>query len=111
MNILKGRRNGGDLITLSPDGRTLADLSTPPAQLTTGSQKGFTCLAFHPTGQYLAATSTDGTVKLFETETWALARTYEWGVGKVQSLALSRDGLLAAAGGEAGKIVVWDVDL
>jgi WD40 repeat protein len=90
---------------------SLTDLSRPPVELTTGSRKMFTRCAFHPSGAYLAASSTDGTVKFFETGTLSLARTYDWKVGKVETVTFSGDGLLAAAGGEAGRIVVWDVDL
>jgi WD40 repeat protein len=90
---------------------SLTDLTRPPVELTTGSRKMFTRCAFHPSGEYLAASSTDGTVKFFEAGTWKLARTYEWKVGKMETVTFSGDGCLAAAGGEAGRIVVWDVDL
>jgi WD40 repeat protein len=83
----------------------------PAAKATTGTRKHFTGAAFHPSGRYLAATSNDTTVKLYDTESWQLARTYTWGVGRLRSVALSPDGTLAAAGSDAGKVVVWDVDL
>ena len=61
--------------------------------------------------RFLAATSNDATVKLYDTSIWALAKTYTWNIGRLRSIAFSPDGLLAAAGSDTGKIVVWDVDL
>lgn len=75
------------------------------------NRKHFTAIAFHPSGRYLAATSNDATVKLYDTDTWQLAKTFEWNVGRLRSVAFSPDGALAAVGSDTGKIVVWDVDL
>ena len=75
------------------------------------SKKHFTGVAFHPSGKYLAATSNDATVKLYDTTTWAVARTFTWDIGKMRSIAFSPDGTLAAAGSDSGKVVVWDVDV
>jgi WD40 repeat protein len=71
----------------------------------------FTGLAFHPSGRVLAATSNDETVKLYDTATWNVARTFTWDIGKMRSVAFSPNGTLAAAGSDTGKIVVWDVDV
>ena len=73
--------------------------------------KHFTGIAFHPSGKYLAATSNDTTVKLYDTTTWEVARTFTWDIGKMRSIVFSTDGTLAAAGSDSGKVVVWDVDL
>jgi WD40 repeat protein len=83
----------------------------PSATLRNDTRKAFTGLAYHPSGAYLAATSNDTTVKLFETATWALVRTFTWDIGRMRSITFSRDGALAAAGSDKGKVVVWDVDL
>ncbi len=87
------------------------DPGAPPVERKNDGRLHFTGLAFHPTGAYLATTSTDTTVRVYETATWAVVRTYAWDVGKLRCVAFSPDGLLAAAGSETGKIVVWDVDL
>jgi hypothetical protein len=81
------------------------------AQLRTGNKKEFTSLAFHPSGRFLAATSNDQTVKLYDTTSWELAKTFTWDIGRMRSIAFSPDGTLAAAGSDTGKVVVWDVDL
>jgi len=73
--------------------------------------KQVTNIAFHPSGKYLAATSNDATVKLYDTTTWQVAKTFTWNIGRMRSIAFSPDGMLAAAGSDTGKVVVWDVDV
>lgn len=71
----------------------------------------FTDVAFHPTAAVLATTNLDPTVRVYDAATGAVVRTYDWQVGKLRCVVFSPDGLLAAAGSDSGKIVVWDVDL
>jgi WD40 repeat protein len=87
------------------------DLARPLRTVKNDNRKHFTGIAFHPSGKYLAATSNDATVKLYDTTTWDVARTFTWDIGKMRSIAFSPDGALAAAGSDSGKVVVWDVDL
>jgi WD40 repeat protein len=110
---------------MSPDGRLLAHIDVARVQvlnvddspvhglavIENTSRFAFTGLAFHPSGRFLAATSNDATVKLYDTSNWSLATTYTWDVGRMRSIAFSPDGLLAAAGSDTGKVVVWDVDV
>ncbi len=110
---------------ISPDGRLAACRTTvwvhiyplqqsftkPLATLRNDNRKEFTGIAFHPSGRYLAATSNDQTVKLYDTDTWQVARTFTWDIGRMRSVAFSPDGSLAAAGSDTGKVVVWDVDV
>jgi WD40 repeat protein len=124
--VAEARATGQEFYTpvMSPDGRWIAgwqgvwvkvfradDLGAEPVKLRNDGRKHFTGLAFHPSGRYLAATSNDQAVKLYDTTTWAVAEAYTWGVGRLRSVAFSPDGMRAAAGGDAGKVVVWDVDL
>ena len=112
-----------ELAALSPDGRKLVcgmreRLRVYPGDGTwknvpiikNDNRKYFTGIAFHPSGKYLAATSNDRTVKLYDTTTWREARTFTWNIGKMRSICFSPDGTLAAAGSDSGKVVVWDVD-
>ena len=85
------------------------DLSLEPKRIASGRSE-LTSVAFHPTGRCLAATSNDTTVRIFETNTWKLTKTYTWNIGRLRSVAFSPDGALAAAGSDTGRIVVWDVD-
>lgn len=131
-SLKQGRRVGelatGDLelkqAVASADGRYLAaatirtitiwqtrSLKVAPVVITNPTRFAFTSLAFHPSGRYLAATSNDATVKLYDTSNWSLATTYTWDIGRMRSVAFSPDGLLAAAGSDTGKVVVWDVDV
>lgn len=113
-----------DRAALSPDGTRLACCArdrldiypavgswTQPTTIKNDNKKHFTGIAFHPSGRYLAATSNDETVKLYDTTTWEVARTFTWDLGPMRSIAFSPDGALAAAGSDTGKVVVWDVDL
>jgi WD40 repeat protein len=87
------------------------DFAAGPVVLRNDNRKKFTGLAFHPSGRYLAATSNDATVKLYDTATWAVAAAYDWRIGRLRSVCFSPDGMRAAAGGDKGQIVVWDVDV
>jgi WD40 repeat protein len=87
------------------------DLDRKPRKVGYSSPKHITGIAFHPSGQYLAATSNDTTVKLYDTATWRLARTFTWNIGRLRSVAFSPDGTRGAVGSDTGKVVVWDVDL
>jgi WD40 repeat protein len=75
------------------------------------SRQHFTSAAFHPTGRYLFASSNDTTVHVFDTEGWERVARFKWKLGRLRSVAVSPDGLLAAAGGDSGEVLVWDVDL
>lgn len=112
-----------ELVTLSHDGRSFACRTRETIRIypvegawvdvptvVNDSKKHFTGVAFHPSGQYLAATSNDETVKLYDTATWQLAKTFTWNVGRLRSVAFSPDGALAAVGSDRGQVVVWDVD-
>ncbi len=108
---------------LSPDTRLIAarrgfwirvfradDLGTKPVEFRNDNRTEFTGLAFHPSGRYLAAAS-NTMVKMYETSTWEVVRAFAWDIGRPRSVAFSPDGMLAVAGGDKGKIVVWDMDL
>jgi WD40 repeat protein len=88
-----------------------SDLTQKPQKVKGSSRGNLTGLAFHPSGRYLAATSNDATVQLYDTTTWQVAKTFTWEIGRMRSIAFSPDGTLAAAGSDGGKVVVWDVDV
>lgn len=108
---------------LSPDGGTLVvtedrelfvtqvGTAATPRVVVNANRRHFTAVAFHPSGKYLGAANNDGTVRLYDTQTWAAVRSFAWDVGQPTALAFSADGALAAACTERGKVVVWDVDV
>jgi WD40 repeat protein len=112
-------------LLFSPDGRQLVGFNDmtllvwpvpdvgalgAPRLVRNDSRKQFTALAYHPTGRRLYATSNDTTVHVFDTETWNWVGRFTWQLGRLKAVAVSPDGTLAAAGGDKGDIVIWDVD-
>lgn len=108
---------------LSPDGRQLVvaevgrlrvfALDSPEEEITVVKNRGWSSapsISFHPSGKWVAAWHNGPTIKLFNTETWKPEVTLNWKIGKTQAVAFSENGLLGAAGGHRGKIVVWDFD-
>jgi WD40 repeat protein len=68
-------------------------------------------LGFLPGGELLLTAGMDGTARLWDANTGAERRAFDWGIGKVRAAAIAPDGLTCAAGGDRGQIVVWDVDV
>lgn len=118
-------------LTLLPDGKTLAFVREkqyegrtvsgvmlgtingkfePLVKSKSGGDE-FTSLALHPSGKWLAVGHADGTVRCFDTTIWCESSTHKWPVQPIAGLAFAPDGLKAAAGGDDGQVVVWDVDL
>ncbi len=69
-----------------------------------------TALAVHPSGRFVASVGGDGKVRLWSAADLSPLRTFDWGIGKLHAVAFNQNGTLAAAGGDKGKVVVWDVD-
>jgi WD40 repeat protein len=116
----RAQRSSVTGLAFSRDGRTLAAVcgwsvalyDVPSLVLRTllrGHRGQVWALAFSPDGRTLGTASNDGTVKLWDTETGAERRAFDWGIGKVYAVAFAADGMRAAAGGSSD-IVVWDVD-
>lgn len=82
-----------------------------PALVRNDSRRHFTAAAYHPSGRYLFTTGNDATVTVWDTDSWARVRRFDWDIGRLRSVAVSPDGLLAAAGSDTGRVVVWDVDV
>ncbi len=79
-------------------------------RLTAPGRAYFQGLAVHPGGQFVVTVSGDGTARYWAAADLSPLRVLKWGIGKLHSVDLSQDGLLAAAGGDKGQIILWDVE-
>jgi WD40 repeat protein len=78
-----------------------------------GHERRVTCLAFAPGGAgrapFLLTGSEDETVRVWDAGTGKERAAFRWPVGKVRAVAVAPDGMTAAAAGDNGDVVVWDV--
>jgi WD40 repeat protein len=68
--------------------------------------------AFHPDGRVLCAVFRDGQAHDLDPLTGTVRQSFKWAKKPkpLYSVAFAPDGLTCAAGGENGKVVIWDVD-
>ncbi len=85
----------------------LADLDAEPVLVSLGN-KHLYALCGDPLGRFLLA-GCGKQVLEFDPASWKPARQFDWKIGTVACLAVSADGTVAAAGGDKGKVAVWDV--
>lgn len=115
-------------VAIHPDGQIFASCSLDQTikvwNLTTGEllenltehSGGVTCVTFSSDGQTLASSSAnpDGTIKLWDTQTWQLKRTLkgdDWVVLSVWSIALTPNGKTLVSGHHADSTVkVWNLE-
>jgi WD40 repeat protein len=112
-------------IAITRDGKLLAsgewnfswwDLTAKKPRITILWRKGYyeyhadriTSLAFAPDDQTLASASWDGTVKLWDVQTYELRRTLRGPIAQPWSVAYAPDGKTLAAAYEDGSVVLWD---
>jgi WD40 repeat protein len=67
-------------------------------------------VAFHPRGRLFASCGSASGVTFWDAESGRKVTTWELPFKKVHALAFSPDGCTCAAGGNARKFAVWDVD-
>jgi WD40 repeat protein len=84
-------RTGAELLNLSGHGRALLDI------------------AYHPSGQVLASSGYDGTVRLWDAQTGSPQAVWQTD-GAVNRLAFTQDGRLLAGSGTDDSMWLWDMD-
>jgi WD40 repeat protein len=79
-----------------------------------GHAKKITSLAFAPAGGAGRATlltgSEDETACFWDATTGQERTAFRWPVGKVRAVAFAPDGMTAAAAGDQGDVVIWDLE-
>jgi WD40 repeat protein len=109
---------------VSPDGRFWAgygyssfckfplDTLGPPERIKSSSADGNFCsFAFHPANKMLAVIHGGPTlVKMYTVDGLKKTAVFNWKVGPLSAVVFSPDCALAAAGGQNGRVVIWDVD-
>jgi WD40 repeat protein len=68
-------------------------------------------VSFHPDGRTVAAGCWDSSVRLYDTAACAEHARYDFQIGRVFAVAVSPDGMTAAAGGDRPEVVLLDIDV
>jgi WD40 repeat protein len=66
-------------------------------------------VAYTPDGHNLIAAGEDGRARVWDLVMARWTKVFRWKVGAIYAVAISPDGMTAAAGG-AKDIVVWDLE-
>lgn len=86
------------------------DLKRKPRRVNVKHKRSVTAMALHPNGRAALLASKDGPIAVADLGRTASEHGYDWKIGSTESVAVSPDGQLAAALGENGQLVVWDLD-
>jgi WD40 repeat protein len=68
-------------------------------------------VSFHPDGRTLAAGCWDSSVRIYDVAACAELARYDFQLGRVFAVAVSPDGMTAAAGGDRPEVILVDIDV
>jgi WD40 repeat protein len=107
-------------LSFSPDGKTLAvgtttgifrwDIETQEPLPALREHRPIFGLGYLPDGRLLSASSTAGTVRLWDDASGKVLDERDWQIGPLTALAIAPDGMRAAVGNGKGTILIWDID-
>src|SRR5262249_7506307 len=80
------------------------------AELTWEGDNVLYAAGFTRDGHHLMAAGSSGVVRFWSVGDWQVRNELDFGIGRVRTADLAPDGTVAAAGGEHGEVVVWDMD-
>lgn len=112
----------GARLAFAPDGRSLYASGLRVLErwdLKAGRRTGrlpapgrayFQGVTVHRSGRLVITVAGDGQARYWDAASLSPARAVKWPVGKLHSVAISPDGDRAAAGGDKGRVVVWEME-
>jgi hypothetical protein len=101
----------GEWVAMLANGRLFARQFRGAGQWQTQAALGYLHdFAYHPARHTLAVVDAAGRARYLDPLTGAANREFRWKRGPLYSVAFASDGLVCAAGGGGGRVVLWDVD-
>ena len=108
-NRLAFSSDGNQLTAVTSAGLAAWDLETDERLFAVDHLGPVLDVGYAPNGREVATACQASGVMVLDTA-GAVRHRFAWPIGSVRSVAFAPDGLTAAAGGEHGQIVLWDLD-